>query len=428
MVRKNEGQLTGSLLLVLMLAAAVQARAGAEPDGATGRREANQGRSETAAQEISRQIQERHVPYGTVLGPVFASPESDQIVSYSRAGDSAIWTGHYLAAESYRYKVTRDVDALSNVKRTLEGLRLLVDVTGTNLLARAAMPADAPFAEAVAREEAHHGIHSAQLNGKKYRWVGHTSRDQYCGVFFGLSVAYELLEEPKVRDAARELITRMLNFLLGNYWLVRMPDGSISTTFLHRPEQQLALLQVGRQVNPARFASAYEWHRVSLAALVPVSIGSDVFDDHNRYFKFNLDAINLFNLVRLEEKGTPRKLYVFAYDIFRDAIRHHGNAHFNMIDRAVASPYASRDKQTVRLLEEWLERPRRDPYLRLAAEFESCGPNRACKPIPIPRRIRTDFLWQRSPFQLMGGGDGRIEGPGIDFILPYWMARHFQVL
>ena len=278
------------------------------------------------------------------------------------------------------------------------------------------------------REEAHHGIHSAKHSGKEYRWVGHTSRDQYCGVFFGLSVAYELLEDPQVRDTARGLVNRMLDFLLGNYWLVRMPDGSISTTFLHRPEQQLALLQVGRQVNPARFRSAYEWHRAALAALVPLSIGSDVFDDHNRYFKFNLDAINLFNLVRLEETGPARRLYLFAYDSFRDTIEDYGNAHFNIIDGAVTGPDPSRDGQTVRLLGEWLERPRRDPYLILAAEFESCGPNRACKPIPVPRRIRTDFLWQRSPFQLMGGGDGRIEGPGIDFILPYWMARHFQVL
>ena len=127
--------------------------------------------------------------YGTVLGSVFTSPKSDRIVSYSRAGDSAIWTGHYLAAESYRYKVTRDAAALSNVKRTLEGIRLLVDVTGTDLLARAAMPADSPFAEAVAREEAQHGIHSGKLGGKEDRWVGGTSRDQYCGVFFGLSVA-----------------------------------------------------------------------------------------------------------------------------------------------------------------------------------------------------------------------------------------------
>ena len=37
----------------------------------------------------------------------------------------------------------------------------------------------------------------------------------------------------------------------------------------------------------------------------------------------------------------------------------------------------------------------------------------------------TDFLWQRSPFLLSGGGDGTVQGSGIDFILPYWMARYY---
>jgi hypothetical protein len=43
-------------------------------------------------------------------------------------------------------------------------------------------------------------------------------------------------------------------------------------------------------------------------------------------------------------------------------------------------------------------------------------------------RVRTDFLWQRSPFLLFGGGAGTIKGNGIDFILPYWMARYYGVL
>jgi len=42
--------------------------------------------------------------------------------------------------------------------------------------------------------------------------------------------------------------------------------------------------------------------------------------------------------------------------------------------------------------------------------------------------VRTDFLWQRSPFLLVGGGYGTIEGAGLDYILPYWMARYYEVL
>ena len=52
-------------------------------------------------------------------------------MSYARAGDSAIWTGHYLAAEALRYAVTRSPDALDNARRALQGIQSLLDVTGT---------------------------------------------------------------------------------------------------------------------------------------------------------------------------------------------------------------------------------------------------------------------------------------------------------
>src|SRR5258708_39669545 len=77
--------------------------------------------SEPDALAISPNIQARHLPYGAIINPVFAAPDSDQIVSYTRCGDSAIWTGHYLAAEAFRYKVTGSADALANVKAAIAG-------------------------------------------------------------------------------------------------------------------------------------------------------------------------------------------------------------------------------------------------------------------------------------------------------------------
>jgi hypothetical protein len=64
----------------------------------------------------------------------------------------------------------------------------------------------------------------------------------------------------------------------------------------------------------------------------------------------------------------------------------------------------------------------------LRDRYESAGDDRARDVIPIQERPTTDFLWQRSPFLLYGGGAGLVEGPGIDFILPYWMARFYAVL
>src|SRR5664279_1995809 len=92
--------------------------------------------SEVGALAISANIQARHLPFGTLLDPIYASPTSTQIIGYTRCGDSALWTGAYLAAESFRYKVTRSADALENVRNAFAALKGLSDITGDNRLAR----------------------------------------------------------------------------------------------------------------------------------------------------------------------------------------------------------------------------------------------------------------------------------------------------
>jgi hypothetical protein len=183
-------------------------------------------------------------------------------------------------------------------------------------------------------------------------------------------------------------------------------------------------------VNPARFSSAYSNTAFWESGSVWVPIGTEVLDDHGSYFKFNLDTINLYNLIRLEPAGTNyRGRYEDAYTLLRRTTDDHGNAHFNMIDRALKGPDAARDANTRAYLDAWLQRPRRDLYVDLRGRYPACGaPDRACTAIPVAERVRTDFLWQRSPFLLYGGGEGRIETAGIDYILPYWMARYFGTI
>ena len=384
--------------------------------------------SEGDALAISDNIQRLHLPFGGILDPMFAAPDSDQIIGYTRCGDSAIWTGHYLAAESFRYKVTRSPEALANVLNAERGLRALVDVTGTDLLARCVVPVDSPFAPGIAQEEQHHGIYFGALNNRGYFWIGNTSRDQYSGVMFGLGVAYDMVDDPLVRREVAALTTRLVDFLRHNNWTIVMPDGGISSLFLGRADQQLAFLQIARHMNSSRFSTAYTTTAIfgAFETLAPISI--EVLDSHSSYYKFNLDTINLYSLIRLEGSSFFKTIYNKTYDILRNTTDDHHNAHFNMIDRALRGPNAAREASTRFYLDLWLQRPRRDFHVDLIGVYPACGENRACDPVPIEKRVTTDFLWQRSPFQLEGGGSGLIEGAGIDYILPYWMARYYGVL
>jgi hypothetical protein len=383
--------------------------------------------AEKDALAIDAAIQARHMPYGGIVDPILSLPDLSQIVDYTRCGDSAIWTGHYLAAEAFRYNVTKSNEAFANVQNAISAINNLINVTGSDVLSRCALPADSPYAQSISNQEAANGIHQGQIFGDNWIWVGNTSRDQYLGIFFGLTVTYDMVPDSGIRGWCSFLMTRLLNNLLDHAWTIVLPDGSISSTFVIRPDEQLAMLLMGKHLNGGAFGKLYSEMSNAISPSVPVPVGVDCADQTSSYFKFNLDYITFYALKRMGS-GYSSFWYGLGYDELRVTTNWHQNAHFNMIDRAIGGADAKRDAETQSLLDAWLQRPAMDVYRDFTGQFPSCSTGEACNPLPLPDRATTDFLWQRDPFQLAGGGDGNIESAGIDYILPYWMGRYYGVI
>ena len=98
---------------------------------------------------------------------------------------------------------------------------------------------------------------------------------------------------------------------------------------------------------------------VGVSGLLGLPLGYDLLDRHHSYFKFNLDTINLYSLLRFETKDSPfRSAYLNAYNLLRRTTDDHRNAHFNMVDRAIKGANAKRDQETIDFLQEWMDRPR----------------------------------------------------------------------
>jgi uncharacterized protein (TIGR03437 family) len=388
-------RLRGSTLAVLLVLSAPASRTFA---------------SEADALAIDANIQAKHMPFGTVLDPIYASSTSNQITGYTRCGDSALWTGAYLAAEAFRYNVTRSADALANVKMALAGLKSLSDVTGDNRLARCIVAADSPYAAGIESEEAANTINQ----NPPWIWVDNTSRDEIVGAFFGLCAAFDLVDDPTVQSGVSDLTSLLVRFIADHQW---SPNDDISNTFELRPEELQMLLQVARHVNPSLSISG------PLFVLpVETAVTVDV-QSNGSYFKFNLDYMTFYNLVRLQNNGDN----MTAYEIVRNYTASHQNAFFDIVDRALAGANEPRDAETRSLLDQWLTRPTRDFYVDLTSTVAACG-SEACQPVPVPLRPPDEFIWQIDPFQLTGGGSGLIEGGGIDYLLPYWMGRYYGVV
>src|SRR5262249_58932163 len=95
-------------------------------------------------------------------------------------------------------------------------------------------------------------------------------------------------------------------------------------------------------------------------------------------------------------------VYGEAYDLYWKHVKDQQNAFFNMIDRALNGPSSDRDSRTLAMLDQWLQRPKRDPYVDLRSQIPACGssPDEACSPVPLPHPPTTDFLFQPDPFLL----------------------------
>src|SRR5207248_5028520 len=177
--------------------------------------------------------------------------------------------------------------------------------------------------------------------------------------------------------------TRLIGFIARHQW---SPNDDISNTFQLRPEELQMLLQVARHVNPANSISG-----PLLVAPVKVGVVVDV-QSNESYFKFNLDYMTFYNLVRLQDNEDNRG----AYQVLRNYTASHQNAFFDVVDRAIGGANPARDTEASTLLDQWLQRPKRDGKVDLSKAVPVCG-SRACQPVPVAMRPPEDFLWQADP-------------------------------
>ena len=526
----------------------------------------------TPAEQIEEAIA-AHIPYGAVfsmqsssLVPVRIPPsqpggavpvgENRPLLAlltkfYAVEEDSAIWTGHYLAAEAFRYAATDSQEALARVREVLGGIQRLFDVTtdaavkngqrvavqGRGLFARSALPMDSQIRWWEADKSIQNGrcYYEAPekgwevvIDGQRRRfatyadvehflgtqpvirrplvdvrplgrvWQGlgcgdecdsnkdhPVSRDQYCGVFMGLFAAHQLVADEQVRATAGTLLTEMLSYLIDNNWNVPLPmNDHICTSFLGNFDQQLAFLRIGKTVNPGAFGAIYDqFAAASEVTWLPLWLS--LLDPVIQYYKFNLAHAVIWPALLAEDDPALRSSYLVGYTMLRHATAHHRNAYFNLL-RILIEPPENRAQTAGSLsgsnpdlvlrdeikatLAEWLERLGKvrtanglpsdrvpDPAyqvglwpqsIQLYTALDESKAYLAKFALPIYGRIGDgmDFVWQRDPFRLGldthrnplspptdaeildHGGDHNREGPGVDYLLAYWMALYLGVL
>ena len=217
------------------------------------------------------------------------------------------------------------------------------------------------------------------------------------GAFFGLGAAYDLVDDATVKSGISDLTTRLIGFIAQHQW---SPNDDISNTFPLRPDELQMLLQVARHVNPSNSISGpflyCRWRRPAV----------DV-QSNSSYFKFNLDYMTFYNLVRLQNNSDNQA----AYQIVRYYTASHQNAFFDIVDRALEGANASRDAEMRSLLDQWLQRPKREVYVDLSQTVAVCG-SEACQPIPVPLRPTWNSSGRSTPSNSPAAATEPSKAPG----------------
>lgn len=263
-----------------------------------------------------------------------------------------------------------------------------------------------------------------------------------------------------------------------------------SENFFFSFDDQASFRRVGATVDPGRWLSDYETAAPLLATPAWAGIYLTTLDPLFQYYKFNLAHEVLGSLLFLENGDALRQLYLPAFDVLRGATRAHQNAFFDLLtilvqpdalrgdvasEPSANNPQISLADEIRSLLAEWVTRrnespgPNHTPYLNLAEpdyvlglwpdniglyttlDFDPKCLSRWALPPQARKGQHHDNLWEAEPFGVgitarncnstvrptqaglqrsssSGIYPSNREAPGVDYLLPYWMAVYLGIV
>ena len=410
-----------------------------------------------------------HQPfYGANVGAMFADDERTVVSSYYDWGDSSEWTGVHLASQATRYHVTGDPEAKANaifIARALDGH---LHVTGTpGYIARYRGKQDPLIYQGHAWCDADPSCH--HVEDGPYAgdfWWGDTSRDMYSGWFFGMSLAYDLVDDEDTRTMIRQDVSEILLTFMAQKWTILdergQPAGAGSPNVL--PPFRISWLTVGYHMtgDPRIKAELQKWLRNESRTRLRLACVS-FFNRYMDYFGNCLSHETWYNLLRLGKVYFSADDYGFLLDLYATQVdsftRLSHNPWFNAVTMGQGGyePGASPDPYQEQLVQDLTDFPPA-PHFRyylppkdpstftvdpvsvvlhdLVVQYPALEPLlgdfqvQALDPFPVSGYCAADFIFQWSPFVIDACGEDnpRKVDPGVDYLIPYWLASYHGFL
>ncbi|HEX9005182.1 MAG TPA: hypothetical protein VGB07_35050 [Blastocatellia bacterium] len=386
-------------------------------------------------------VQKRHVRWGMTSDSILQTPGDLATNKTVSSDNDGLWTQMYIAAESYRYAVTKEADARANAKVGFEAMLRLEAITGMpGFHARSIIK----IGEDIQPKD---GEWHTTADGQ-WRWKGDTSSDEIVGHYFGYAVYYDLVADEAEKQKIRGVVTRMTDHILNNNYQLIDVDGKRTRWGWWAPEDiwedpdetglralhMLAHLKTAFYLTGnARYQQAYEelitkhrYHLLMRNQKINYPGRVNHSDDE-------LAFLSYYPLLAYEKDAKLREVYTQSLERSWLVERPERNPLWNFIFAAGSGAKEFDRAESVRTLQEipmdlieWTvtNSHRLDVPLDLLADRF----NRKQALIVLPYDELPMTKWNGNPYRIDGGNGGRSEDDGAYFLLPYWMGRYHKLI
>ncbi|MFZ5862140.1 MAG: hypothetical protein ACOYXR_04775 [Nitrospirota bacterium] len=351
--------------------------------------------------------------------------------------DMAIWSGVYLAAESFRYQAERSPEAHARMSALVDGIAALESIAGERgVLARAIIPRNTGLS----------------FEGKEWHpssanpdamWMSNASVDQLDGIMFGAGVAFDALEDGEARRrlvaAIEGIVGGMVehDMTLRDVGGTRTKHGDLTCGMLTENLNcliALSAVKVAHHVTGSeRFAEAYR-------TLVRRGYPEHAVAARDRWWEGltgvnhsdnNLAFLAYYNLIRYETDPRLSALYQQSLRRAWSVVRREKNPLFTFVYHAV-TPRSEWDAAALEDAKDTLLRfptmeSRYDPEVLargcVSPRLDRLNRRQACEPLPMDERPQVAVEWNQNPSRIERGTRDRAAYSGFDYLVAYWLGR-----
>ncbi len=386
-------------------------------------------------------IRARHVRWGLTADSHLRTPgelSTNQMVSTDNDG---LWTQMYLAAESFRYKVTGEADARANARQGFEAMLRLEEITGIP-----GFPARS-FIKIGEDLQPGDGEWHTTPDGQ-WRWKGDTSSDEIVGHYFGFAVYHDLVADEAEKQKVRGVVSRITDHILDHNYQLIDTDGKRTRWGWWAPEaiwedpdetglralHMLSHLRVAHHLTGnQRYLDAYHELIVKHRYHLLMRNQKINYPGHVNHSDDELAFLSYYPLLNYETDPKLREVYIQSLDRSWQVERPERNPLWNFI-YAVGSGNRDFDREeALRTLREipmdlisWSVTNSHRPDVPMDTLADRFGRKQAL--IVLPYDELPMSKWNGNPYRIDGGNGGRSEDDGAYFLLPYWMGRYHKLI